>query len=531
MRLDSLSGETLMPSIIAFAGDRRIAAGEPIDVALEVKRQLDGGEDKPILVFDAATSEPVELDLRGDEADICARLAPRQEPEVQPIPSRGRPKLGVVAREVTLLPRQWDWLSTQRGGASAALRQLVSAAQREGGGAQARRQGQGALHRFITVMAGDAIGYEEATRALFAGDAEGFGGRIAAWPQDVRAHALALAGNAFEVSPLAQLVPSDRLAPAAAALRAAIGEAELTGVAPLTAGASGATVLRVEAGPQLCVLRLDGPGDGFRDAARQYACHAIAAQAGVAPRLLYADVEARLSVAAFLTESRIQTKEDQLAALALSLRKLHGAPLFPPLMPFLEAMERLIAGFMAADIAPAELSAKLKALFDLIRGAYRPTATDVVSSHNDLNPGNVLFAEGRAVLLDWETAFAADRFVDLAALANFYAEGEEHLIVILTRYFGRPATPAERMRLELMRQVSRLFYGVMLLSAVRRSDPDFKLRPEVFGELGSAQRTGPKASPTTKAGKIELACSFLAAALAARDTPAFLGALAQADRE
>nr|WP_293378033.1 phosphotransferase [Phenylobacterium sp.] len=286
---------------------------------------------------------------------------------------------------------------------------------------------------------------------------------------------------------------------------------------PLTAGASGASVLRVEAGAGRYVLRLDGPGDGFRDPARQYACHAIAAQAGVAPRLLYADVETRISVAAFLVEGPAEAKADRLAALARSLRTLHDAPLFPPLMPFLEAMERLMAGFVAAEIAPAELSAKLTALFGRIRGAYRLAAEDVVSSHNDLNPANLVFADGRAMLLDWETAFAADRYLDLATAANFHAEGEAELTLFLTRYFGRPAAPEERARLALMRQVSRLYYGAMLLSAVWRSDPGFRLSPEVFARLGSAPRSERRASPATPGGKIELGCFFLAAALAAED--------------
>ena len=98
---------------------------------------------------------------------------------------------------MTLLPRHWDWLAAQRGGASATLRRLVEDARRAGPGAEARHQGQEALNRFITAMAGDAPGYEEATRALFAGDAARFDAETQAWPADVRAHALKLAAAAF----------------------------------------------------------------------------------------------------------------------------------------------------------------------------------------------------------------------------------------------------------------------------------------------------------------------------------------------
>jgi hypothetical protein len=187
-----------MDTVIAFAGDRRLAVGALVDVAVSATEALDAGDTAPLLVFDAVTSRPVELDIRGIEAEIRARHAQRPAlTEDRPGPRRGRPKLGVIAREVTLLPRHWDWLAAQRGGASATLRRLVEDAHRADPGAEARRQDQEALNRFITAMAGDAPGYEEATRALFAGDAARFDAETQAWPADVRAHALTLAAAAF----------------------------------------------------------------------------------------------------------------------------------------------------------------------------------------------------------------------------------------------------------------------------------------------------------------------------------------------
>jgi hypothetical protein len=187
-----------MNTVIAFAGNRRLASGALADVAAGARRALDAGEAAPLLIFDAVTSRPVEVDLRGTEAEVRARLAPRPEmAEDQPGPRRGRPKLGVTAREVTLLPRHWDWLAGQRGGASVTLRRLVEEARRANPGADALREGQEALYRFTTAMAGDAPGYEEATRALFAGDRERFEAETQTWPADVRAHALTLAAAAF----------------------------------------------------------------------------------------------------------------------------------------------------------------------------------------------------------------------------------------------------------------------------------------------------------------------------------------------
>ncbi|ERO60614.1 DUF2239 family protein, partial [Pseudomonas piscis] len=100
------------------------------------------------------------------------------------------------AREVTLLPRQWDWLASQPGGASAVLRRLVDEARRNPDAAQQRRMAQEAAYQFMLALAGDLPGYEEATRALFAGDLEGLGQRLQGWPEDIREHALRLATGA-----------------------------------------------------------------------------------------------------------------------------------------------------------------------------------------------------------------------------------------------------------------------------------------------------------------------------------------------
>ena len=175
----------------AFDGHRLLAAGARLDVALAVKRALGAGAAGPLLAFDDATGAVIDFDLSGSDADIATRLA---EPEPAPR-GRGRPKLGVVAREVTLLPRHWEWLAAQPGGASVALRRLVDEARRTNGGATQARQAIGAAYRFLHAIAGDFPGFEEASRALFAGDREGFGERIKDWPPDIVAHARRMLTN------------------------------------------------------------------------------------------------------------------------------------------------------------------------------------------------------------------------------------------------------------------------------------------------------------------------------------------------
>jgi hypothetical protein len=193
-------------TVTAFEGVRRIASGAPKDVALAVKQVIERGEQSPVLVFDDMTSQPVEFDLRGTPDEVLARLQ-REEKDAEDEPAesdgditprgRGRPKLGVVAREVTLLPRHWDWLNSQSGGASVALRKLVEAARLAGDDKDRRRHAQEAAYRFMTALAGNLPDYEDATRALYAADPARFDASIAQWPADVREHATRLAARAF----------------------------------------------------------------------------------------------------------------------------------------------------------------------------------------------------------------------------------------------------------------------------------------------------------------------------------------------
>jgi uncharacterized protein len=183
----------------AFEGDHRIATGDLRSVARAAKQALDGRTGAPVLVFDGA-SHPVDLDYRGTIDDVLARLpAALAEDDAAPAPrGPGRPKLGVVAREVTLLPRHWEWLAQQSGGASVALRRLVDEARRANKDKDRVRQAREAAYRFIAAMGENKPHYEEVARALFAGDAGRFEAWTAAWPADIRDHARRLAATAFE---------------------------------------------------------------------------------------------------------------------------------------------------------------------------------------------------------------------------------------------------------------------------------------------------------------------------------------------
>lgn len=193
------------PACIAFEGDRRIAAGSLADVAATVRKRVGSATHEQIQVFEYSTGKTLHLDLTGSEKDIRARYAATPPASVaapeDPAPATprgpGRPKLGVVAREVTLLPRHWEWLNAQPGGASVALRKLVDEARKTRGPTDTLRARQEAAYRFISAIAGDWRNYEESTRALFAGDAARFRDLTESWAVDVRDHARFLASAAF----------------------------------------------------------------------------------------------------------------------------------------------------------------------------------------------------------------------------------------------------------------------------------------------------------------------------------------------
>jgi hypothetical protein len=190
------------PSAIAFVGTRQLAAGTLPEVAVAVHRQAAADPLQSVLVLDATTSAAIDLDLRGTADQVAARYAPADvpasDPDATPEPrGPGRPRLGVVAREITLLPRHWDWLASQPGGASVTLRRLVEQARVGSVERDRARAATDATYRFLMHLAGNEIGFEEATRALFAGERERFLERIAMWPADVRAHAERLSAPAF----------------------------------------------------------------------------------------------------------------------------------------------------------------------------------------------------------------------------------------------------------------------------------------------------------------------------------------------
>jgi hypothetical protein len=187
-------------ALIAFSGHRKITSGKISHVALKLKEHLLREPKAAFLIFDIKTGHPVEIDLRGTKESILRRLEPVPDEAGQKLdqkPGPGRPKLGVISREVTLLPHHWEWLSGQSGGASVTLRKLVEEAKKKNFAKDLIRHAQEAAHRFMSALAGDLPGFEEALRSLYARDRDGFAQKIKLWPKDVREHVLKTSDSAW----------------------------------------------------------------------------------------------------------------------------------------------------------------------------------------------------------------------------------------------------------------------------------------------------------------------------------------------
>lgn len=185
----------------AFEGPDRLFKGNLQDVVLKTKRRLGRAENSSILIFSDATGRTIEFNFHGSEKDVSRRLEMYvDQAGNKPSSGPGRPRLGVISREISLLPRHWEWLATQSGGASAAIRRLIEEAKKKSAARGSIKQLQERAYQFMTVIAGDLAGYEEALRALYRADRKHFLLKIQDWPCDIKNYLMELAEPVFEAS-------------------------------------------------------------------------------------------------------------------------------------------------------------------------------------------------------------------------------------------------------------------------------------------------------------------------------------------
>ncbi len=274
-----------------------------------------------------------------------------------------------------------------------------------------------------------------------------------------------------------QHIPESKHAAIEKAFIGAFGTAHIDEIAPLSGGRSSAPVYKISVVGKPYVLRLVMQIDALRDPVRQFGCMNAAALEGIAPPVRYSNADDAVSIIDFIEHTPLSESfgsiTKRMSRLAETIKSIHALPLFPRLVDFLDGVDGFIERFKASDILPeAATKAHFKAYAEVQR-VYPRHQNDLVSSHNDLNPGNIICNEGRLWIIDWESAFANDRYVDLAVVNIFSGSGEVGEAACLQTYFGDELNDYHRARFFLMKQVCFMYYSMIfmhLVAVMRKAD-------------------------------------------------------------
>jgi hypothetical protein len=267
-----------------------------------------------------------------------------------------------------------------------------------------------------------------------------------------------LAGN--------ELIPETKITTVRHALNEAFGVNEYEEIHPLTGGLSSALAFKivVRNNPYLLkILRTEM----ISNPTNEFACMQIAADAGIAPHIWYANADERILITDFVEAKPFP--DDMVPLVAPVLRTLHSLPHFPKVVNYLDALTGFIQRFQAAKILPESATGELLRRYAEVTKVYPRNESDFVASHNDLKPQNMRFDGNRIWLVDWESAFLNDRYVDLAIAANFFVKDQAQEESYLRTYFGEPAGDYRSSCFYLMRQSVSMFYVTLLLLEVSRS--------------------------------------------------------------
>jgi hypothetical protein len=293
------------------------------------------------------------------------------------------------------------------------------------------------------------------------------------------------------------MIPQEKAAAVTLALREAFGTTTFDDIQRITRGLSSTLKFRIVVQGSSFLLRIILRPD---DPTRHFSNLITAARAGITPRVRYSSVGDRVSITDYI-ESIPLTAEEARIRMPVLLRTVHALTRFAPVPNHINtsctfflnegpALDGFIRSFRVAGLVPErEVEDVLARLAD-IAAVYPRHDSDLVSSHNDLKPENTLFDGQRVWLVDWEAAFLNDRYSDLAVLADWVVDSDEHETTYLQQYFGKPADEYQRARFFLMRQVVHLFYamGYLLLGSASNA-PDATDVPD-FRDLHSRMWTG-----------------------------------------
>jgi aminoglycoside phosphotransferase (APT) family kinase protein len=311
---------------------------------------------------------------------------------------------------------------------------------------------------------------------------------------------------------------------ARSALAGAFGRATIDAVTLITGGASTASTFRIETGGRHYLLRLEGEPSPLRNP-HQYVSMRIAAEAGIAPKIRHVDETARTAVIDFIAQQPLNAYPGGQRAVAQALGELlsrvQATPTFPFFVNYPDIVARLFAHVRRTGLFAAGLLEPHVARLAQLREAYDAGSTNLVSSHNDFIPSNILFDGERLWLIDWESAYRNDPLVDVAIVLDTLVRSPELEAVMLRAWLGRAVDETLCARLELVRALTRLYYAGVVLSASAAASwmtGDTDLWAPTVAQFQQAIRAG-RLKPGTPQTKHILGKMFLASFLSGVDAP------------
>lgn len=279
------------------------------------------------------------------------------------------------------------------------------------------------------------------------------------------------------------LIPDDKAAVVAKALKTAFGVDDPEDVQQLTKGLSSALIYRVLVGGRPYLLRVITRTDAMGDPAFYYRCMEVAAENGVAPGVRYMSVEDRVSITDFI-EARPFSLAVARGLMPAALREMHALPKFPVRMNYFERMGGLVERLRTSSLVPEdEFRSDLEVYEGIMRVYPYLDQADWVSAHNDSKPENIVFDGSKPWFVDWEAAFLNDRYLDLAIVGNFIVTDDRGESPYLEEYFGKAIGEYEQARYVLMQEILHFYYFSFLTlfnlkdaepAAMRSGSNDFR---------------------------------------------------------
>ncbi len=259
------------------------------------------------------------------------------------------------------------------------------------------------------------------------------------------------------------MIPESKTEAVAHVLQTTFNTSEYESITELTAGLSSARIYKIVVKGKPFLLRVIMRTDAMGDPTHYYGCMKTAAEAGLAPRIWYANSEDRISITDFVEAKPFPLAEARVLMPDL-LKRLHALPRFPVRLNYLEFVDKNIRKLQASKTLPESLTEDIFLQYERIRQVYPRNEEDLVSCHNDLKPDNVLYDGERVWLVDWEAAFPNDRYTELAVVANFILRSDQDEDDYLRIYFSETLTAYHRARFFLMRQVMHMIYLSFFMS-------------------------------------------------------------------